>query len=135
MGFQSHIHMMKLVSGKKNWWPIFKPVKSQVFNRKSYISSDKLRKLDLNDFWRLKLTVVGGQAFNFAIFFYKHVVWTWNLFFLVEHHLGVLFDTHNMVIRRLENFLGLIEVKKWAQKQLLFAKIEKIPLGFLNQKG
>ena len=49
----------------------------------------------------------------FAIFFDLRVARTWDLFFLKEHHLGVLSDTHNMVIRRLENFLRLIEVQRF----------------------
>ena len=42
----------------------------------------------------------------------------WNLFFLEEQHQGVLFDTYNMFIRRLENFLEPIQVQKYLKNSL-----------------
>ena len=54
-------------------------------------------------------------------------------FFPKDHHLGVLFDTYNIVTRRLEHFLEPLEIQKIPQKQLFFAKIANIP--FRNPKG
>ena len=60
---------------------------------------------------------IDGIFLIFAITFYQRVIWTWNLFFLKEHHLGDILNTHVIVVWPTEKILERSEKKFYLQKQ------------------
>ena len=67
--------------------------------------------------WAGYIFFIDGIFFIFAITFDQRVIWTWNLFFLKEHHLGDILNTHVMVVWPTEKFLESSEKKFYLQKQ------------------